>query len=81
MFFFVPLSLAAYRTNASWSQASSRKEKGHQYMILEVSGPDRPTATAIARLWIPALASTTFELMKPPYDWAINQPSRSSVKE
>ena len=37
------------------------------------------TATAMANEWIPASASTTFELMKPPYDCAYWFPASNHV--
>ena len=36
---------------------------------MDVLDKETLTATAMAREWILASASTTFELMKPPYDW------------
>jgi hypothetical protein len=42
------------------------KEKNEGIVHQGMTAARRRTATAIANEWIPALASTTFELMKPP---------------
>ena len=56
------------------------KETARRRCIYSAAGLDlgtRLTATAIAKEWIFALASTTLELMKPPYDYKSSKAQES----